>query len=1606
MSKLDELRARHGITTDTAAFTPRVGGFGPARVTPLAQSTLSPLQALRQRHGLSEEEEPENAFAHFVNDLPEPLRRTAGGAIRGLASALEPFQLPQDALFAALAGAIDPETTIAGRFRKMDLSDYMPGGTAPPRISSGEEIFTLMGVDGPAAKWAGIAADLTVDPLVFGAWLRLGGKMTGAADLTKLGDKVDDFISPIGFGREVNRIARRSPTMSRMMDDRMAALERVFRNPNSTVLGIQRFGEKATNALERFALPRGVVDRLRYGRETAEELGTARRTAASMGRKLNEEALEMVWRTQNGAESGMTQEIVKTYIKTLDEQRRAYELRLEALDPTVRDVIEQAVYDAIRPGEEGGIGFLAYLGGRKGIAEVADPDTRILAEETYGALAKTIEGRASVRSGAVDIDELLAGAQATQREILRGHRQRIAAVARERATTAGLGAEEVIQAEAKAVRAFNSYLKDTLLIDAKLGMATSGFDFIAGQLRGRAFELTGSFETGEEVWRRVLAVGLLSGQEGIEALKSKATPISLRSLVDMGKKATQESVGRRTSYRDALSAEVRLLGRDVPQIRRDTFDARMAEIATESKEIWGGLYRRQRVGAMLTPSTEQARLIDEAQGATTAAANALKAAEEGLENARRFGYSGSSQAQYDNRLASFISQRDQAESALEAALKAEAAVLSTARTVSGPMRTVRTAAARNMGSRRVATDRLADLAADATRLETKLRNSRFTRRSVIQEMQGARTRAQAAAGVGPAGRAADDVPGDVAAAERAAIDIGEVPMAGKNTIADDILARRMKQGNMTAEEAAEAPITYGELIDGIMSFQALPFGEFLSGLMNGHLRRAYALFGDTDDFKKYIDNLRVGTIIPSSVIDEAKLIDNMPGYEHEAKLIMDYHKLMVRGQRGLVLKRSSIAEYLLGSQVPPERVNGALRAMMQATGPENGALKDFLNTMDEMIPRYQRMVSERNRALNRSFDDPTVPSGQRYFKELEKLPQQTLERLGEIAMARSSLVESTEIAKRVVSRQEMVQNIYRVANSRGLLKSAPFTDEFGTKFVRYSGSHESLGGFGGKYMHPYLYEELRKATAVKKELIPQAFTRMRALITGGYLAAPSVIAANFFGGLYQAGTIGIDPATMIRRLMQVADDVNAASLGHSSDLVSEVTRNLDIKLSSLSYQDLTKEMNKVRLDDFGLGPQGVNKVFEDVTAVYERFLQRPGIGRVRTRFAGLEGFQFTENWMKVAGYAEMKDRLLKRLGHAPSGTELVTIEKQAAEFARTIVFDYSELPTALDTLKKTGLVLFPGFTYFLAGRTLNAAVNRPGALAVADRISEAFSNATLSLEEQIVAHVSTPEWMRDDQGVPMPFTRRSGASGEDVVSIIPMNQLVPTSTLWDGLTGDMGSGNPWAESVAGLGIFGPFYEVLSALISGEGEAPLTARFGNRVFDADSEGLAKTGNVMRFLYNTLAPSNVKKLITSDMQGHLAGLGPNVAQSFGNMAGFGTTDMMETAYTFEESRTLRPDRGVRENVLATFLRSPQVVALDGPIVGLQREVRNEQARLGEELTMLRRRANRARSEGDEAGFDRWTAEIRRRQDAFNAKWGAYMTFYDRYARRRMEERGTAR
>ena len=128
---------------------------------------------------------------------PEQLmQQTSSGFLeragRFVTSILSPLQMPQDILFASLAGAMDRERSVMDYFGEMEWGNYTPWSAAPRRVVSGSDLLALAGVDDERTKnIVGLGMDFLVDPLMGGMILRGVARAARAPGLNRIADIVD-----------------------------------------------------------------------------------------------------------------------------------------------------------------------------------------------------------------------------------------------------------------------------------------------------------------------------------------------------------------------------------------------------------------------------------------------------------------------------------------------------------------------------------------------------------------------------------------------------------------------------------------------------------------------------------------------------------------------------------------------------------------------------------------------------------------------------------------------------------------------------------------------------------------------------------------------------------------------------------------------------------------------------------------------------------------------------------------------------------------------------------------------------------------------------------------------------------------------------------------------------------------------------------------------------------------------------------------------------------------------------------------------------------------------------------------------------------------------
>lgn len=767
----------------------------------------------------------------------------------------------------------------------------------------------------------------------------------------------------------------------------------------------------------------------------------------------------------------------------------------------------------------------------------------------------------------------------------------------------------------------------------------------------------------------------------------------------------------------------------------------------------------------------------------------------------------------------------------------------------------------------------------------------------------------------------------------------------------------------------------GDIIKPEVGMRGLNLNDYLRNLREGHLRRSYGLFQSPTSFRNYIEQVRTGRVLPSNIIDQSHARNAFGPDTPELDAFTRYMDGVggIEG-RGVVVRQSNLMEgirdqlverYGIGRREASRRAQesvGNLVKEMQAGGADSPISKLVDNVMD-MASRYEQPPSQAVR--------PGM--GQSMFKQRQDLEQATLETLGELAMPQVSIRETARAARSQVAYQDFMSGLYREARRQGYVTT---DDAFrkGSKFRRVQDTEEVYGPFAGKFVHPMLKKELHRAWRDRAARGGSNFSRLRSLVTGGYLASPNVITANLFGGVYTTALLGISPVRMFRELADSFKSFRRASkdVNFSFDELDDLKRWQAVDDQTLIDANIDEVLRRAGATR-DMGPQGIQRVFDEATRRFQGVLDAP-LGQ---QWAGLEGFQFVENWMKVSAFKAQRRILANQRGvsmdefkraFADRSKAAQIIDKEASEVARIAVFDYSDIPESVRLLRDSGLMLFPSFPYFLTARTARAAFERPGVLAASDRLSDAINSAQMDEETKRAVFASMPEWLQDEQGVVFPFRSWEDEEGNTRRSVIPFNQLVPTSTLM---------GNPWGESLSSVGIYKPFVEMGSAaFITKDGEAPFSAQFGQRVYEQGLPAGAQAAQAMGFLTNSLAPGLFRK-----MAGYTPGEGfHGILPTMRDMAVPMDGPLADSIYNVWEVENKRAQRTLWDQVVASTARSPQVITLEGPLANIRKNIAASQFELEEETRTLSNRRDRALMRGN-----RQLAEtLQRRIDRKRREW----------------------
>lgn len=797
-------------------------------------------------------------------------------------------------------------------------------------------------------------------------------------------------------------------------------------------------------------------------------------------------------------------------------------------------------------------------------------------------------------------------------------------------------------------------------------------------------------------------------------------------------------------------------------------------------------------------------------------------------------------------------------------------------------------------------------------------------------------------------------------------------------------------------------------------------GSYIDSLQRGHLRRAYGVWTDNRQFTEWQQAMEAGRLVPNNVLDDVTLAEALvdapevlqdfrrymgalatPGMASRAAnparpverftirqdgMIRHLAEGIYRRGDGAVSQRDAFRQ----AQEYWERVWAHVQPSMHVEG---SPLFEAHQAMREFVQRNANFV-ERGGAARMG------PGGAFQARD-PKLDQDYMALLGEFRNPILSLVESSEAARRAIPIQEFMRGVWEDGVKHGAIVPKDRLPK-GTEFyvnpstgVRYrqipddDASRRVWGAMAGAWVHPQLQKEVMSAFRTGP-IQNQTFQRLRQMVTGGYLASPHIAATNLVGAVYAAtvGSMSMNAAPLLAEMGRTAREVFSGE----SQWYRKMQEYLPVEdLDRVGADIARRDVNRLRLAEAGTGGRGVGAALEHLQDWWEGVLRAPG----GLWWAGLDGFQKADQWVRTSVFKYHAERLVA--GGMAEGAAF----SRAAEYARLSTLDYGDLPRVVEVLRDSGLLLFPGFNTLIVGRNVDAIINRPHTIALWDRIPDAVINSVMDPEERASFMANVPEWMNSE--APMPVGGYVDGENNKRWFAIPFNQLAPSRTL---------TGEPLVESLTSLGLAGALFDLASAYYTGSGDAPLAGQYGREVFQPHAEGAQRLRQTAGFLYNSFAPAFVRRLwsptpgVAERDRGLLPELGQAVrsggASIFPGLIPL-SEDLGSGIYSIAERESSQADRGLVGELIASVLRSPQVITTSGPLVRVRREYELARRRhsewragMGDELRVAVRQGRDARA-----------AEIReliaRRDAEFNEEWGPAIEAVREMNLRRQREYG---
>ena len=760
--------------------------------------------------------------------------------------------------------------------------------------------------------------------------------------------------------------------------------------------------------------------------------------------------------------------------------------------------------------------------------------------------------------------------------------------------------------------------------------------------------------------------------------------------------------------------------------------------------------------------------------------------------------------------------------------------------------------------------------------------------------------------------------------------------------------------DMTKDEAGKPRFTtVGDVLAETNLARGLSIDDFVKSLHNGHLYRAFGSFTDPEALRRQVRAAREGKIIASNLIDDGKHLEQNLVREHGSDVggrVAQYIQGVVQDgtnrHSGRLVTQEQISRYLqqdLGlSRAEAAKVFGTILKSVNST-----KYGEFIGKLDAVLERHINLFQEGGETLPRLAAADLDPTLERMY----------LEAVGEVAEPLVSLANSARLGNRLIPANTYVNKLFEVSQKGGYVRNS-----FKEGWSPISDTAAQAGPFAGTWVHPVVAKELRLAAGNQMRRAGR-LERMVQLISGAYLAGPKSVSANIGGGIYTTMLYGgISGVAMLASLARTLPEVMKEAMGrdYRSPLLDRLRGHYD--LNTIRASDIAGDVRRIDVPQLS-GMDTRSGFIRGINKLADKYRELIG-------FMGLDAFQNAEVWMKAAAFDAAE-----RSGRFTAG--------EAAELSRMSTFDYSELPEILQIGKRSGLLLFPGFPYFMTGRLVKGVLERPGIVGAANRIPAAAVEASdLSDEEKFDYWVAIENsWMKENGGGPMPFFGlgpREDEGGNAIVPTFPYQQMFPTQTLtgdnwWEVLTSPQ---SPFG-GVATFGIARPIIDILTAPAT-EGQGAFNLRFGGRVYNPEDNQWQQFRDTMGFLMSSYSPQLARQFLNyqpgagEGFSGILPDLFPETWQN--EDAAIPAPGVWgDYGYSLQEFLSNSVARTPREKIVSSLIRTVTPVATGGPAADVIGPVMGIRAELWENARNLAMRRLAATERGDFEEAERLTARL---------------------------------